>query len=526
MASRTKIDDPDLLELLDGIHRGVVGLPNFQRDFDWSDGAVRSLLATVLNGWPLGSILLIEGGAAASKFYQPRPFEFAPSLRESHLEEIVLDGQQRLTALYTALYGHPTLVHALDVSDSVNWADIDAVEEAISTHRRKVWEKKYPSVREQWAARLVPATALRTASDFFAWRDAAVSDDDERIYLTEVYQNHLSGLHRYRVPALRIDTAVPPPAVARIFERVNRTGIRLGTFDLMVAKTFSPAFNLREEWEAVKSSHSQVYEFFKGDGTVPLQVISLRNREDVRGAAVLELTPAAVHDGWGGAVESLGSAIEVFREYFGVFDPDWLPYQSTLIVLAALIADEFPVEDRIQSLKDWYWKACFSGRYASGSNTTAVSDYKTLTRGEIPSSAGFTVDQSSLMESTKQSSGALHRAWVSLLAHRASDCIEGNREFRISIETVIPRGLVFNGIPAHLLSLGFSPTLQVADDDGTLFERPDLVDPALRGERISHEGELGEFLIERAQYLISALRREMDIPVSLGVDESLAVTSD
>src|SRR5687768_2418808 len=108
----TTIDDPDLVELLDGIDAGQVALPNFQRDFDWTDSDVRALLATVLNGWPMGSLLLIEGNAATRDFYDPRAFEYAPPLAKTP-ETIVLDGQQRLTSLYTALYDKSESVHAV-----------------------------------------------------------------------------------------------------------------------------------------------------------------------------------------------------------------------------------------------------------------------------------------------------------------------------------------------------------------------------------------------------------------------------
>ena len=56
-------------------------------------------------------------------------------------------------------------------------------------------------------------------------------------------------MNEYRFPAVVLEGDLEPAAIARIFERVNRTGLRLNTFDLMVAKTwfwhcsFSGAFD-------------------------------------------------------------------------------------------------------------------------------------------------------------------------------------------------------------------------------------------------------------------------------------------
>src|SRR6267378_2930802 len=94
--------DAQMLEvsmLLGNIAAGQIALPDFQRDFDWSERHIRSLLATVLRGWPAGSLLLVRGGTT---FYKIRSFEGAPALNQA-TKLVVLDGQQRLTALYRAL---------------------------------------------------------------------------------------------------------------------------------------------------------------------------------------------------------------------------------------------------------------------------------------------------------------------------------------------------------------------------------------------------------------------------------------
>lgn len=508
MSSRTKIDDPDLLDILDGIDAGSVALPNFQRDFDWSDGDVRSLLATTLNGWPMGSLLLIEGDTTTQDFYAPRSFEFAPPLTGVP-ELIVLDGQQRMTALYAALYDVSNLVYAVQVDPLPNFDEIDAVDGAMRTYRRQKWDAAFPTPRAQWESGLIPLRSLRSASDFFAWRDAVGMATAGAELATQLYRERLSGLHRYRVPALRIDKSMPPAAVARIFERVNRTGQRLGTFDLMVAKSFSPSFNLRTEWEEAKERHPRLGRIFGENGVVPLQVISLRYAEDVRGSAVLSLSSAAIQDNWMEATASLDRALAFAEENLGVIRSDWIPYGNLMVVLGAL-AWEVDLNASAPSLEAWFWMSAFSGRYASGSNTQAVADFKSLRMDPRSLRRPFLVDRRLLIESTKQSSGAVHRGWLCALAAQYVRSSGELLERDLGARSIASKSVSVFGVPSHRLTLTFSLTLGgelLVDGPFSLFEVP-------LGDMDGQEG-IEELVTERANALVRELTKWTGVDVTL-----------
>lgn len=520
MAKRTSIDDPDLMELLEGIDAGRVALPNFQRDFDWSDSDIRALLATVLNGWPIGSLLLIEGDAKTQDFYDPRPFEFAPAL-SGIPDTIVLDGQQRLTSLYSALYGKSNSVHAVQLMEGLDWSQIDSVDAALRTYKRRAWMARYSTPKAQWAERLIPTSALRSAADFYAWRDQACESGDDREELTSVYRAHLSGLYRYRVPALIVSRETHPAAVARIFERVNRTGQQLGTFDLMVAKSFTPKFNLRVKWEEAKERHPVLAAFYGDDGLGPLQVLSLRLHEDVRSARVLDLTAGAIHDNWLHAVESLAVAADFARDKLGVLEADWQPYKSLVVVLAAYIMSGIELSAREGELKNWFWSASFSTKYAVGSNTVAVADYRRMLAEEWPK-RGFDIDWSLLRDSTKQSSGALHRAFLCAMAAAAAG--DGAR---LTVDSVVVRNVLGRYEAAggdrprtHLLTLGF-----VLDAPGYQISAPFV--PAGMQTRSGNLEDLDELLRARAKLLVEFLQKESEGLVRLIADpdsESVGVS--
>lgn len=450
----TRADNLDLMELVGAVEAGAVVLPNFQRDFDWSVSQIRSLVATVLQGWPLGSLLLIEGEADRD-FYAPRSFEGVEGVASS-IQYIVMDGQQRLTALLRALKGVGPLVYAVRIPKASTLSSIDQVDRAVVAIKREAWP---PTPTLQYQSGLLPVSALGEASDFYAWRDAATAGGDKQgiDQLTDLYRESLSGIHKYQVPVVLIGTNVGPEAVARIFERVNRTGTKLGTFDLMVAKSYTSEFNLRQAWEDLRLKNERVRSFLDDDGLPILTTIALRLANDVRQSAVLELPGSALADAWDSAAGHFERAIDFVVDRLGVIDSDFLPYRMFLPVLAALDHD-FDINDRAAILEDWYWSTAISGRYDEGSNTSAVSDFQSLRRGANPfEETELVVVLDNAVESTKGQHGTFHRTFLNglALALTHSNLIDEAIDGRIRVGTFFSRDREGGALPPlHLRTLG------------------------------------------------------------------------
>ena len=99
-----------LRDLLNEIHTGSARLPDFQRDFVWDPNATISLILSIAQNFPAGSILRVLDGQQS---FETRAFAGAPDLKTKH-HVLVLDGQQRLTSLYQAFYGvgeYLSLIH-------------------------------------------------------------------------------------------------------------------------------------------------------------------------------------------------------------------------------------------------------------------------------------------------------------------------------------------------------------------------------------------------------------------------------
>src|ERR1017187_403622 len=88
-----------IASLMDDIERGVIALPDLQRPFVWEDAKVRDLLDSLFVGFPVGTLVFWHTSNAkdARALGAERP-----GLRAMTL---VIDGQQRLTALYAVMRG-------------------------------------------------------------------------------------------------------------------------------------------------------------------------------------------------------------------------------------------------------------------------------------------------------------------------------------------------------------------------------------------------------------------------------------
>ena len=76
--SAPKSNDTNLSDLLSSIHKGETQLPDFQRKWTWDDNRIRSLLASLSQGYPMGALMQLEYGSSEVKF-KYRTIEGAPS---------------------------------------------------------------------------------------------------------------------------------------------------------------------------------------------------------------------------------------------------------------------------------------------------------------------------------------------------------------------------------------------------------------------------------------------------------------
>ena len=95
-------NDVQIRELMSGIDSGKIQLPDFQRGWVWEDDRIKALIASITSNYPVGAAMFLEYGNENVRF-KYRVIEGSPS-KEQIPTQLILDGQQRLTSIYSALY--------------------------------------------------------------------------------------------------------------------------------------------------------------------------------------------------------------------------------------------------------------------------------------------------------------------------------------------------------------------------------------------------------------------------------------
>src|SRR4051812_28210678 len=87
-------------ELIGQIGKEELILPEFQRGYVWNREKVKEYLTSLYRGFPTGSFLIW-------KTPNPGLARGATLDSSSNFFQLILDGQQRLTSIYTLLKGEP-----------------------------------------------------------------------------------------------------------------------------------------------------------------------------------------------------------------------------------------------------------------------------------------------------------------------------------------------------------------------------------------------------------------------------------
>lgn len=215
-------------DILSDIKNGRVGLPDLQRPFVWQDNKVRELLDSMMKGYPIGYIML---------WASPDDYENTVHIGKNEKiykrpNDLVIDGQQRLTALLAAMYG-------------VTIMDKNYKERAIRisfnplTREFAVWTPAFEK-NPEWISEISQVFAADEEHNISKFRKAYIKivnegrakndeeelteDEEDRI---EENINDLLNLGIYSLPTLKINSKANEENVADIFVRVNSGGQNL-----------------------------------------------------------------------------------------------------------------------------------------------------------------------------------------------------------------------------------------------------------------------------------------------------------
>lgn len=317
-----------------------MALPDFQRDFVWQPRQTQELIVSLSKSFPAGSLLRIE---STDHMFKPRAFAGAPSLNGHKPKYLVLDGQQRLTSLYQALYGTGDYLFFVNFRPLIESED---VEEAIFYDRKVRALLRYGSIKDQALKRVLPLSTLFGGDGFHAWLDEIedeLEQDEKADNLTikekqafrKTYDDFVASIVNYEFPVVTLTGNVTLEAVCTIFETLNNTGVRLSVFDLLSARYFAEGYNLRELWNKALESSKHLGDFAI-DPYYILQVICSQSTNSVKRSDVLKLQASDVVATWEDAIWGMEEFLGMLFHECGVLTPNWLSYNTILIPAASI----------------------------------------------------------------------------------------------------------------------------------------------------------------------------------------------
>ncbi|MEV4675255.1 DUF262 domain-containing protein [Actinomadura sp. NPDC049382] len=496
------LDSPQLDTLLDQVAVGRIQLPDFQREWKWDDERVVSILATVTMGYPMGVIMTLETGPDGAGF-KARPLAGAADAGGARDEELLLDGQQRITSLFQALRsGRPVETRDLRGKDLRRWYYIDieaAVDESGDREKAIVSVPEEKIIRSQFGRRVdldlstreleceqgyFPLTLVFDNSAMLNWMFRYVGSDASReATWTKFQEAVVNNVLKYQVPTIRLGKNTAKEAVCTVFEKVNTGGVPLNVFELLTAtfagnRSFSEQegydFRLPEHWDTTRTelvtAHPVLGELESTDFLQAICLASTYHRAGVpvgckrRNMLELELDEYLK---WAPLVADALHWAGRFLADQCVFRAEDLPYRTQLPPLAAIrtvLGTETDTEDARAKLARWYWCGVFGEQYGGTADSRFPRDLEQVVgwiRGErgVPESvqdARFA--ETRLLSMQTRNSAAYKGVFALLLQQGCTDWfhldkpLDGNllEDYKAEIYRIFPaRWCEKNGIEAQ-----------------------------------------------------------------------------
>ncbi len=371
------------------IRSGQIRLPRFQRFEVWGPGEITSLLESVLRGLPAGATLNLEVGDEEK--FTSREMNGAPAPTE-RCNEHLLDGQQRLTALWKSLY---------DLYDDRTYfvyykSDEDHDGRRISCiyGQARWWREgvRHPlwcdDPREVHRRGYVPVGLLGPDSSIFRkirkWCDVATEEDLAASRdLEDVVLSLRDCIMQFNLPYLSLPASTPQDTALDVFIKLNTTSVKLSSFDIIVAK-FEDATgqSLRALATQLVNEVPQVERYIEPEEMI-LSVAAMREDSAPTQANYQRLDLSRLSREWPDLIAGVSWALRIL-ESEGIFDADRLPTTAVLPVLAAIYADLpaalKPDSEGRQLVRKYLWRAFLTRRYENSTASRALQDLRGLRR--------------------------------------------------------------------------------------------------------------------------------------------------
>jgi hypothetical protein len=468
-----------LKDILTLVSDGKFQLPDFQRSWVWDQDRIRGLIASVTMSYPIGAIMLLEGGNLSIKL-KPRILDGVLIDTKTVPDMLILDGQQRITSLYQAMFSknpvktkkeqkpkeilkkwfyidmNKALNENEDREDAVlilneNRINVDFLSNVVIDCSSR--EKEYQNM-------CFPCSAIFDSSD---WRQGFQDHwdyDKEKIkFFNQFEKEIIKRVEGYSIPTITLKKETPKEAVCQVFERVNTGGVPLNVFELLTAMYASDDFNLRDDWTAkekriIKPILNEKAGVLKNiENTDYLQTVALivsyrKKYKALHDGVPNEQAPAIgckrkdilglILDEYRNASEEATKGYEKAAKFLtsqNIFSYRDIPYTKQIVPLAAIFAilGDKADEDGVKKfITRWFWCGILGEKYGSAIEGTFAKDVPEvidwINGGLEPTTVSSSVfSQKRLITMRTRNSAAYKGLYALLIRNGCLDFLSGNR---------------------------------------------------------------------------------------------------
>ncbi|HHT9109328.1 MAG TPA: GmrSD restriction endonuclease domain-containing protein [Candidatus Wunengus sp. YC64] len=395
-----------MMDLLNNAAGGAVVLPDFQRDFVWERKQIEELLNSVINNYFIGSLLLLESSIDNLRF-APRLIrgvdQNVASSQKHNTLKYVLDGQQRITSLFYSFFEpNVTLSDETgfickfyirpDTMDVIGLADIEDIARRLrlSADIKKMFYESYNQTYGIDIKNLPTMNVFKnqlTLDQYF--------ENNPRLSTTakDNIKSIFDKIQKCTIPIITLPTTTSDDDIVNIFERINRTGTRLGIFELAVAKYYPVGIKLNQLKHEIKTM--PFLEFLEDESV--LKVMALLKELEPKPQNLIRLiepeknsseNQAEFYTLWHEAVKYLEKAFHRIKHTYGAAkikvgkrNLELIPYTSMLIPLSVFLREiEHKGNSKVffDKVDLWYWLSVFTQRYNHAVDSKSFSDMRSI----------------------------------------------------------------------------------------------------------------------------------------------------
>lgn len=415
MDKKFSVDDIPLSQVLQQASKGELQLPDFQRGWVWDDSHIISLLASISLSYPIGAVMTLATGNPEVNFL-PRTLEGVELQNSKEPDFLLLDGQQRITSLYFALYS-PEAVPTRDtrgnkmkrhyyanINKCINQFTDREDEGIVSLPENRLVTTNFgrktvldlQTRQNEITNEMFPLDIVFDPGETMNWQLDYISsgpgETENRINKWKLFnQEIISPISLYQIPTIELSKSTSKEAVCQVFEKVNTGGVSLTVFELLTATFAADNFNLREDWKDRKEKFDKYPILSRLVSTHLLQIVTLLVTYDKRlklmndpnrpavsckRRDILRLTYEEYINYADSASNGLIQAVEFLHGEY-IFSSKDVPYYTQIVPLSAIFAVLGQgAENHIaqQKLRRWYWCGVFGEMYGGTTDTRFAFD--------------------------------------------------------------------------------------------------------------------------------------------------------